>query len=92
MNENNEKQAASCEKEPQAVGKRQASKGMWVLKERRHLHCRWWQKEGWCWRGSTRLYILYAEDIITRAMGRERWHHNHPMDMVSLQGALKDAL
>ena len=42
--------------------------------------------------GSTRLYILYAEDIMTRVMGPERWHHQHPMDILSLHEALKDAL
>lgn len=64
---------------------------MWVLKERRHLRSWRGRRSEWCWRGATRLYILYIEEIMTRVIGCERWHHNHPMDMVSWHGALKDA-
>lgn len=63
---------------------------MWVLKERRYL-------QSCCGRrkddagGEARGCIFYAEEFMTRVMGYERWYHNDPMDIISLQGALKDA-
>lgn len=57
-----------------------------MLKERCHL-------EKWCGRRSegagrvsTRLdTVLYAEEVMTRVMGSERWHGYHPMDVVPVQ-------
>ena len=41
--------------------------------------------------GAMSLYTPCAEDGSTRVMGSERWHHDLPKNMVSLQEALRDA-
>ena len=38
------------------------------------------------------LYLPSAKDEMTRLMGPERWHHNHPTNVMILSGARKDAL
>ena len=65
---------------------------MWVLKERLHQGIGWRRKREGVGRGIMSLYTPCAEEDLTRLMGSERWHDDHPTNLVFMHEARKDAL